>query len=72
MNFNMDDKFDSQMMKNNFEKNFEKNLNDEVMKTLQVGILVKIEAMQIFMKDQFETLNNKIRRSFAKEKISAT
>ena len=45
MSFIMEDKFDSQMMKNNFEGNFEKNLNDEVMKTLVVEILGKVGSI---------------------------
>ena len=32
--FIMNDKFDSQMLKTDYEGNFEKNLNNEVMKTL--------------------------------------
>ena len=61
MSFTMEDKFDSQMMKNTIEENFEKNLNDEVMKTLVVEILGKVGSMKEMMKEQFETLNNRIR-----------
>ena len=60
MSFIMEDKFDSQMMKNNFEGNFEKNLNDEVMKTLVVEILGKVGSMKEMMKEQFENMNKKI------------
>ena len=60
MSFTMEDKFDSQMMKNTFEENFEKNLNDEVMKTLVVEILGKVGSMKEMMKEEFENMNKKI------------
>ena len=83
MSFTMEDKFDSQIMKTSFEENFVKNLNDEVMKTLVVEILGKVGSMKEMMKEQFETLNDRIRsleeelgktgwKKFPKEKISAT
>ena len=55
------DKFDSQMLKTDYEGNFEKNLKNEVMKTLVVEILGKVGSMKEMMKEQFETLNNRIR-----------
>ena len=59
--FTLYDKFDSRMMKTSVDESFEKNLNNEVTKTLVVEILGKVGSMKEFMKEQFETLNNRIR-----------
>ena len=50
---------DGQRIMNDYEN---ANLNNEVMKTLVVGILGKVEVMSMVMKEQFEALDNRMKK----------
>ena len=51
-----------QEIMNDYENVNMNNLNNEIMKTFGVGILGKIEMMQMFMKEKFENLDNRMKK----------